>query len=288
MRSPFSIGKVCLVLVLLAVIGLIVWLAGGERTAIAWRAGPVSGIVWQVNNATRGISGNWQELGVEHLLVQWSEVDGVNFINPSAQGGPDWLRISREPWAKHVILGLAGNFDEKQARENAVPLARESAALAKLRLPLNIEGYYFPVEVDPTWTEAPEVMSQALALLPRPLWISVYDSANVGADTLADWLAGWLPPDVGVFFQDGVGVETRTPAVARQYADALSDRLGPERVKVIVEAFRPDGGKFRPATAQELLPQIQAMQGYDIYLFDGPHYLDRNHVQALVEAMAAD
>ncbi|WP_420963302.1 hypothetical protein [Brucella sp. IR073] len=272
----------------LALASLAVWIIPGRHASEEWREGPVKGIVWQVDNATTDIAGNWQELGVDHLLIQWSKVDGVSFIGPSALQPPDWLRISREPWAKHVILGLAGIFDEKQARANAVALARDSVPLAKTRLPLNIEGYYFPVEVDPTWSRAPEVMGEALAWLPRPLWISVYDSANVGADTLANWLTGWLPPDVGVFFQDGVGVEARTPTVARQYADALTDRLGQERVKVIVEAFRPAAGKFRPATAEELLPQIRAMQDYDIYLFDGPHYLDARHVKALAEAIEAE
>jgi hypothetical protein len=87
-------------------------------------------------------------------------------------------------------------------------------------------------------------------------------------------VAGWLPPDVGVFFQDGVGVYARTPKVALEYLDALRKRLGPERVRVIVEAFRPKlGGGFRPATADELRPQLAAYRGYRTYLFDGPHYV---------------
>ncbi|PYE90000.1 hypothetical protein [Phyllobacterium leguminum] len=291
MRRAFSAGKWLLPVFILVLAGLIVWLSGGYGLLERWWRGPlsVSGIVWQVDNPTADISGNWQKLGVDHLLIQWSEVDGASFVGgPGAAGAkqPDWLQISRQPWAKHVILGLAGHFGEKQARQNAVSLARDSAALFQTRLPLNIEGYYFPVEVDPTWKEAPETMKAALALLPRPLWISVYDSANIGAKPLADWLASWLPPDVGVFFQDGVGVEARSPAVAREYADALAARLGRKRVKVIVEAFRPKaGGGFRPATVNELLPQIAAMQGYDIYLFDGPHYLDEHRVDELAAEM---
>lgn len=284
-------GRLLVLALILAIAGAIVWFAGGHRLVERLLRGPlgVEGIVWQVDNPTVDISGNWQKLGVDHLLIQWSKVDNADFVDGTPQGGakqPDWLRISRQPWAKHVILGLAGHFGEKQARTNAVALARDSAALFKARLPLNIEGYYFPVEVDPTWKEGPETMKAALALLPRPLWISVYDSANVGAKPLADWLASWLPPDVGVFFQDGVGVEARSPAVARQYADALAARLGRNRVKVIVEAFRPKaGGGFRPATVDELLPQIAVMRGYDIYLFDGPHYLDRGLVDELAAGM---
>ena len=51
----------------------------------------------------------------------------------------------------------------------------------------------------------------------------------------------WLPPDVGVFFQDGVGVHARDARTARRYADTLASRLGKARVRIIAEAFRlPD------------------------------------------------
>ena len=287
MRRPVLIARVLLVL---ATAGLIAWASGTHSVLERWQRGPlrVSGIVWQLDASTVDIAGNWQELGADHLLIQWSKVDGVSFLESASQRRPDWLRISRESWAQHVILGLAGHFDERRARGDAVSLARESLSLADARLPLNVEGYYFPVEVDPTWQEAPDTMGNALALLPRPLWVSVYDNTNLGAEALADWLASWLPPDVGVFFQDGVGVEARTPGVARQYADALASRLGRQRLKVIVEAFRPESaGRFRAATPQELMPQIKAMQGYDVYLFDGPHYLDERRVRDLAEAMKA-
>ncbi|EPN68434.1 hypothetical protein A245_03653, partial [Pseudomonas syringae pv. actinidiae ICMP 19096] len=81
-----------------------------------------------------------------------------------------------------------------------------------------------------------------MAKLPRPLWISVYDGANIGPAATADWLKTWLPDDIGVFFQDGVGVYARTAPVARTYADALRKRLGKDRVRIIVEAFRPQFG----------------------------------------------
>ena len=38
---------------------------------------------------------------------------------------------------------------------------------------------------------------------------------------------------------------------------------------------------------QELMPQIKAMQGYDIYLFDSPPYLDERRVRDLADAMKA-
>ncbi len=245
----------------------------------------VVGIVWQPDNATVGISGNWDRLGARQLLVQWTAVDDQSFIPGTSMASvpvlPDWTRIGKEPWAQEVILGLAGYFSETRSRDNIEQLAVLSAQLAKVKTPLNVTGWYFPAEVDPSWSRAKELPA-LLAKLPRPLWISVYDGANIGPDATADWLKTWLPDDIGVFFQDGVGVYARTAPVARTYADALRKRLGKNRVRIIVEAFRPQvGGGFRPATAAELKPQIAAFDGYPLYLFDGPHYVTPDLIEAL-------
>jgi len=254
-------------------------------------SGPIRGIVWQVDNRTVDISGRWHELGARELLVQWSVVDGLAFIPgtglPSAPRMPDWQRIGGEPWAREVILGLAGSFSERDARRGMADLAALSRTLAGRAPPVRISGWYFPVEIDPTWTEASR-MAPLLGQLPRPLWVSVYDSANRGAEPLADWLLTWLPADVGVFFQDGVGVHARDAATARLYADVLARKLGPERLRIIVEAFRPDpAGGFRPATAAELGPQIAVYEGYDLYLFDGPHYVSDELVTRLRQPVPA-
>ena len=251
----------------------------------------VQGIVWQVDNATADPVGEWHLLGARVLLVQWSIVDDTAFVPnvglPTAEHMPDWARIGREPWAREVILGLAGDADETRARANVERLVRESERVAHVSLPLNVTGYYFPVEVDPTWGDAHK-LAALLQTLPRPLWISVYDRSNVGGKTLADWLASWLPRDVGVFFQDGCGVYARGPAVARQYLDALSERLGPDRVRVIAEAFRPsEHGGFRAASADELRAQLAAYRGYSAYLFDGPHYVSNELARTLAPRAAA-
>ncbi len=100
-------------------------------------------------------------------------------------------------------------------------------------------------------------------------------------------LVKWLPADVGVFFQDGVGVHAREARIARQYADVLSLRLGKERVRIIAEAFRPQqGGGFRSATLAELRLQLASYAGLRIYLFDGPHYLHDALVSQLRGAQA--
>ncbi|OEC66684.1 hypothetical protein A7D21_26735 [Pseudomonas sp. AP19] len=245
----------------------------------------IVGIVWQPDNKTVGIKGDWQKLGARELLVQWTVVDDQAFVPgtglPSVPVLPDWARIAKEPWAQDVIVGLAGYFSENRSRDNIEQLAAVSKRIAKLPTPLHVTGWYFPAEVDPSWTRAKELPA-LLAKLPRPLWISVYDGANIGPAATADWLKQWLPDDIGVFFQDGVGVYARTAPVARTYADTLRERLGKDRVRIIVEAFRPNyGGGFRSATAAELKPQLAAYDGYPLYLFDGPHYVTPELVKAL-------
>jgi hypothetical protein len=246
------------------------------------------GVVWQVDEDHIDPHGDWDKLGVRDLLVQWTAVDDTSFLPgaglPNASRMPDWTRIADEPWARNVIVGLAGRFDESSARAQIAQLAEQSRKLAAVRPPVHVDGWYFPVEVDPTWKGA-AALKPLLDTLPRPLWISVYDNSNIGGPALAEWLDSWLPHDVGVFLQDGCGVYARGPEAARGYADALAARLGKDRVRIIAEAFRPaQGGGFRAASAAELMPQLQAYHGYRTYLFDGPHYVSPELVQALLNA----
>lgn len=248
----------------------------------------IEGVVWQIDNEHTAPRGDWERLGVRRLLVQWTVVDNLAFVPgadaPSGAKMPDWQAIAKQPWAQEVILGLAGRFDERGARGELEQLVQQSARVARTPPPVNVAGYYFPVEIDPTWMEAHRLKT-LLAQLPRPLWISVYDSANVGPEELAQSLVEWLPRDVGVFFQDGVGVHAREAFVARHYANVLARRLGRDRVRVIAEAFRPDpAGGFRPATLEELRPQLAAYDGLPIYLFEGPRYVPPALVQGLAEA----
>jgi hypothetical protein len=249
---------------------------------------PIEGVVWQIDNEHTQPQGDWQKLGVKRLLVQWTVVDDLAFVPGTglAPGAsmPDWQRIAQQPWAKEVILGLAGRFDERGARNDLQSLVELSARVARTPPPVNVAGYYFPIEIDPTWMEAFRLRT-LLNQLPRPLWISVYDSANVGPEELAQSLVEWLPQDVGVFFQDGVGVYAREPYVARHYANVLVRRLGKDRVRLIAEAFRPQvGGGFRPATLEELRPQLATYEGFPIYLFEGPRYVPPSLVQGLAAA----
>lgn len=249
---------------------------------------PITGVVWQVSHATASPSGQWHRLGARELLVQWMVVDDSDFL-PAAPGQavaplPDWHRIATEPWAERVIVGLVGRSSEREARADVAALAARSAELARRPMPVTVSGWYFPVEVDPSWDGAAG-LGPLLADLPRPLWLSVYDRQNIGPVAFADWLETWVPADVGILLQDGVGEHVRSPAIARAYFEAMEDRLGRDRVGLIGEAFRPDGyGRFRAATASELRAQLRHYHDIRLYLFDGPHYIP-DHV---VDALAAE
>jgi hypothetical protein len=245
----------------------------------------VDGIVWQPDAATTRPTGAWDRLGAHRLIVQWQVVDGQAFVGgtgyPVVEPATDWTRIAREPWAGTVIMGLAGRFSEPEARRDVAQLVESSRRLAEVKSPLNVVGWYFPVEADPTWNDAAR-MGALLAELPRPLWVSAYDKGNIGPVAFASWLQSWVPADVGVLFQDGVGEHVRGAPVARRYADEMATRLGANRTAVIAEAFRPRvGGGFRPATADELRRQTKAYRGLTVYLFDGPHYVSEQVVDDL-------
>lgn len=279
----------------------LIWLAGAgaalaqELPVSLCGASPcevqVEGIVWQPDVANAQPNGAWHRLGVRTLLVQWLVVDDVAFVQAAGLGSAsvatDWLQIGKSPWAQDVIVGLAGRFSETAARTHLNELQQKSLELARLSLPVNGVGWYFPVEVDPTWTDA-SALKDVLLQLPRPLWISAYDSANLGADELVKWFQRWLPADVGVFFQDGVGVHARDAVTARTYVDVLSQHLGRDRLRVIAEAFRPRvGGGFRSASAEELCTQLRAYAGHQVYLFDGPHYVPPSLVDELLSGSPA-
>ncbi|WP_211368951.1 hypothetical protein [Pseudoxanthomonas jiangsuensis] len=259
---------------------------GADPAVAAGGAARIDGVFWQPDAQTLRPHGDWHRLGAHTLVVQWTQAGEHGFVAgcgtpPSEAALPDWERIAREPWARQVILGLAGDYDETRARGGLAVLGERARCLVEHAPPVKVAAWYFPVEIDPGWTDAPAMAAQ-LQALPRPLWVSVYDNHNVGGRALAAWLREWLPADVGVLFQDGVGLHTREPQVAAGYLEELRAALGHRRVRLIVEAFRPDpAGGFRPATAPELAAQLRAYPGERVFLFEGPHYLDPAAVEAL-------
>ena len=134
----------------------------GCQTARPSCASGAAGIVWQPSLQQVDPKGRWEQLGARQLLVQWLEVDDVRFFAAQAPGAPDgaampatnWRRVFGEPWARQVILGLAGRNSEEQARRQVVELGQRSRAVAQAWRHAGLPdpaGWYFPVEVDPTW-----------------------------------------------------------------------------------------------------------------------------------------
>ena len=83
-----------------------------------------------------------------------------------------------------MIVGLATQMDEPEARRNVAALVELSARIARQKLPFRAAAWYFPVEADPTWADVGK-MGALLSALPRPLWVSAYDNSNIGAEAFA-------------------------------------------------------------------------------------------------------
>ena len=239
----------------------------------------IEGIFWQPNRATVNPYGSWDAIGGNTFIIQYAVTDGKSWYKSknfqSWSNENDWKRIRNEPWSQNFILGLAGSYDEPKGRNSLSELLQQSLVLIEETKGLRPSAYYFPVEVDPTWTNLDDYV-RVLNQLPRPLWISVY-SADKSSRDISTWLNQWLPQDVNVFFQDGVGVGVRSPKQALRMYKQLKNSLGENRVALISEAFRQRQifSGNRSATFLELAEQLDTYQGERIYIFDGPHYLGR-------------
>lgn len=245
----------------------------------------IEGIFWQPDLATTPPSGNWDLLGVSTFVPQWSVVQSKAWFDQD-MGFEKWdktlslTRLNQKPWSQNIILGLAGEYDERTARSNVFKLAENSRKIIENTSSIPLKGYYFPVEADPSWLGV-GVLAHALDTLPKPVWVSIY-SAEQSPEHLDVWLKSWLPAHTHVFFQDGVGVGTRSPAQARAILNNLQAEFGKDKVVIVLEAFRPvKGGQFRPAYPWEIIAQLKAYEGQKIYIFDGPHYMNRITVYAV-------
>ncbi|WP_156132288.1 hypothetical protein [Paraburkholderia terrae] len=72
---------------------------------------------------------------------------GRTTMQPSATM-PDWNRNARVPWARDVIIGLAGRFSENAACADTAALLHESAQrvqLARITLPVHVIGRASPM-----------------------------------------------------------------------------------------------------------------------------------------------
>lgn len=238
----------------------------------------IEGIFWQPDLATTAPRGNWDLLGVDTFLPQWSVVESKSWFDHDShfskwEKNINIKKLNQEPWAQNIILGLAGEYNETIARANVLELAKHSNKIIEDTKTIPLKGYYFPVEADPTWICVHE-LAKAITSLSKPVWISIY-SAEPSPQYLDSWLKSWLPKHTGVFFQDGVGVGTRSPQQARIILEDLQKEFGKDQIIIVLEAFRPmKNGKFRSAYPWEIIEQLKAYEGQKVYIFDGPHYMN--------------
>lgn len=239
----------------------------------------IEGMFWQPDLATTAPTGNWDLLGVTTFVPQWSVVESKSWFDhdtsfPKWEKNINLKQLNQERWAKNIILGLAGEYNEKIARSNVLTLAQHSKKIIEKTQSVPLKGYYLPIEADPTWLCVDD-LAKAIRILPKPIWVSIY-SAEQKPKHFDAWLKSWLPQHTGVFFQDGVGVGTRSPKQARATLEELQKEFGKENVIIVLEAFRPvKDGKFRSAYPWEIIEQLKAYEGQKVYIFDGPHYMSR-------------
>ncbi len=239
----------------------------------AWPAPTlIRGMVWQPTLDHPLPSGQWQQLGADTLLIQWTAVDGramqPGLGIPAWNGAPDWRAIDGRDWSRERIVGLAGGFDTNAARRDWQALAEQSRRLAA-HLPTPSRGWYAPVEISPDWRDSDAIRGY-LARMPRPLSVSIYRDGTLTTAQYVAWVRSWLPDDVGVLFQDGVGTGQSGIEDAAAVASALGDALGPTRVAIIAEAFAPGThGEFVRAPTTRLAAQLHRYRrlGLPIYVF---------------------
>ena len=257
---------------------------------------PINGILWQALLNNIPLRRPWDTLGVGKTLIQWIAVDGYSFVPnpwiPTYNIHLDMDDLASHPFASEIILGTPGYFSEVTSR-NSLPLMADLAAkFATMDWPDAVKGYYFPVEIDPTWADAHEKLGVVWDLLPRPLYISAYYGEGIDGEEAAIWLKSLIPPDVNLLFQDGCGAFNVPIALAKERLKQLEHHLGKERVQLIAEVFKPNpnwdgtpGEYFLPLTADEYRYRIGSYtEIYNegrLWVFDGPNYISNPLIDQL-------
>lgn len=258
----------------------------------------INGILWQLLTNNTGLRRPWETLGASKTLLQWIAVDDIAFVDnpwlPTYNQKLDIQDLANQPYADEIILGTAGYFSEVVSRASIPKMADLAAKFATLPWPKEVTGFYFPVEIDPTWTTAKQDLGPYWSQLPRPLYVSAYYGAGIDGEVAAQWLADLLPPDVNLMFQDGVGAFGFPLSLAKERLAQLQNHLGKERVHVIAEVFKPNpdwdgtpGEYFIPVTEPEYKERVAAYQDFQrenkLWVFDGPNYIKNDLIDQLVD-----
>ena len=182
-----------------------------------------------------------------------------------------------------MIIGTPGLSDETQARARIHELADLAQKFGTLSYPSNAAGFYFPVEIDPTYTAAPADFGAIWSKLPRPCTCR---STTAPASTTRPPRNGWTHSSPGRDHPvPGRRGRTRRDAAAgagplrpdpRATPEDRDDRRG------LPSESTPGGAYFIPATAAEYQAQLQAYAHLDpVHVFDGPNYLDAALIQRI-------
>jgi len=255
------------IIVFLGVFASTVWWFPGIRL--------IDGIIWQPTCDYVTPKGNWDKIGANKLLVQWSLLEdkvwihGLGYKTWDTQ--PNWNEILKEPWAEEIVWGLSGDFNLNKARDewrhHVVASTKTYQALEKLNIPSKM--WYAPIEVDPSW-KLNEIKSY-LSGMPKPLYISSFTGSYDNPDKYAKWVSLWLPEGAKLIFQDSVGTNALSLSQSQEYITALVDELGEDRVGVILEAFeiRKQGSKIESAPILSVARRLVSYQqmNIEVYIF---------------------
>lgn len=232
----------------------------------------IDGVIWQPTRDYAFPKGEWDQIGANTLIIQWGEVhyrdaetDQKKTYIPSEQVIQQLLV---EPWAKNIILGMSGDFDLAYARQDWQFLALKSQQISIKFSAVPISSWYAPIEISPEWKDIKAIKSY-LNQLPRPLSVSIYADGTLTPNAYVRWVQQWLPGDVKVLFQDGVGVRRHSIKDVVSYAQALKNAFGEERVALILEAFEVSNGVFKSASVLRINHQLHAYRrlSLPIYVF---------------------
>ena len=178
---------------------------------------------------------------------------------------------------RHPALGAA--HDHRHAgpvrRDRPAPASTNWPTAQKfgtLSYPSNAAGFYFPVEIDPTYTAAPADFGAIWSKLPRPCTCR---STTAPASTTRPPRNGWTHSSPGRDHPvPGRRGRTRRDAAAGAGPLRPDPRATPEdrddRRGLPSESHAP--ARFIPATAAEYQAQLQAYAHLDpVHVFDGPN-----------------
>ena len=195
----------------------------------------------------------------------------------------DLADIATRPWARRMIIGTPGLSDETQARARIHELADLAQKFGTLSYPSNAAGFYFPVEIDPTYTAAPADFGAIWSKLPRPCTCR---STTAPASTTRPPRNGWTHSSPGRDHPvPGRRGRTRRDAAAgagplrpdpRATPEDRDDRRG------LPSESHARRRLLHSATAAEYQAQLQAYAHLDpVHVFDGPNYLDAALIQRI-------